>query len=333
MRAVWYERNGAADVLQIGEMPDPTPGPGEVRVRIVTSGVNPSDWKRRQGLTRRMEFPRVIPHQDGAGVIDRVGPGVPESRLGERVWLYQAQIGRPFGTAAEYTVQPAIRAIPLPPNINFAEGAGLGVPAMTAHRCVFADGPVAGKTVLVTGGAGAVGHYAIQLAKLHGTRVIATVSSDQKAQIAMAAGAGATVNYRTEDTLQRLMNLTSGAGVDHIVEVDFAGNFKVSREVLRDNGVLALYSAGVAPQPAVPLQFKASNVTVRFVLVYDMPEPAKEAAVREITRLLEGGKLRHLAGPHFPIESVRQAHQAVEGGAIGKVVIEVAEAPLFPGAR
>ena len=327
MRAVWYERNGAADVLHIGEMPDPTPGPGEVRVRIVTSGVNPSDWKRRQGLTRRLEFPRVIPHQDGAGVIDRVGPGVPASRLGERVWLYQAQIGRPFGTAAEYTVQPAIRAIPLPPNTGFAEGAGLGVPAMTAHRCVFADGPVAEKTVLVTGGAGAVGHYAIQFAKLHGAQVIATVSSDQKARIALAAGADHTVNYRTEDTVQRIMDLTAGAGVDHIVEVDFAGNFKISREVLRDNGVLAVYAAGVAPQLSVPLQFKASNITVRFVLVYDMPEPAKEAAVQEISQLLEGGKLRHLAGPRFPFESVRQAHHAVEGGAIGKVVLEVGEGP------
>jgi NADPH2:quinone reductase len=324
MRAVWYERNGAADVLRLGELPDPTPEPGEVRVRVVTSGVNPSDWKRRQGLTRRMEFPRVIPHQDGAGVIDRVGPDVPAARLGERVWLYQSQIGRPFGTAAEYTVQPAVRAIPLPANTTFAEGAGLGVPAMTAHRCVFADGPVAGKTVLVTGGAGAVGHYAIQFATLHGARVIATVSSDQKAQIALTAGADATVNYRTEDTVRRLMELTRGEGVDHIVEVDFAGNFKVSREVLRDNGVLALYSAGVAPQPPVPLQFKASNVTVRFVLVYDMPEAAKQAAIEEITRLLEAGKLRHLAGPHFPLESVRQAHQAVEGGAIGKVVLDVA---------
>lgn len=324
MRAVWYERNGAADVLQIGEMADPQPGPGEVRVRIVTSGVNPSDWKRRQGLTRRMEFPRVIPHQDGAGVIDRVGPGVPESRLGERVWLYQAQIGRPFGTAAEYTVQPTERVIPLPPTTSFAEGAGLGVPAMTAHRCVCADGPVAGKTVLVTGGAGAVGHYAIQFAKLHGAQVIATVSSDQKAQIALAAGADYTVNYRTEDTVQRLMDITDGAGVDHIVEVDFAGNFAVSREVLRSNGVLAVYAAGVAPQPPIPLQFKASNITVRFVLVYDMPEPAKQAAVHEITRLLEGSKLRHLAGPHFPLEAVREAHLAVEGGAIGKVVLEVA---------
>jgi NADPH2:quinone reductase len=196
---------------------------------------------------------------------------------------------------------------------------------MTAHRCVFADGPVTGKTVLVTGGAGAVGHYAIQLAKLHGAQVIATVSSDQKAQIALAAGADHTINYRTEDTVQRIRDISGGAGLDHIIEVDFAGNFKVSREVLRNNGVLAVYAAGVAPQPPIPLQFKASNVTVRFVLVYDMQEPAKEAAVQEITQLLEGGKLRHLTGPHFPLESAREAHLAVEGGAIGKVVLEVAE--------
>ena len=325
MQAVWYDRNGAAEVLNIGAVPDPTPEPGEVRVRIVISGINPSDWKRRQGLTRRLEFPRVIPHQDGAGVIDQVGPGVPASRIGERVWLYQAQISRAFGTAAEYTVQPAIRAIPLPANTSFVEGAGLGVPAMTAHRCVLADGSVTGKTVLVTGGAGAVGNYAIQLAKLNGARVLATVSSDHKAQIALAAGADATINYRTEDTVQRIRDLTGGHGVDHIVEVDFAGNFAASREVLRDNGVLAIYSAGVAPQPPVPLQFKASNITVRFVLVYDMPEAAKQAAVHDITRLLEGGKLRHFPGLRFPLESVQEAHRAVEGGAIGKVVLEVAE--------
>jgi len=323
MRAVWYERNGAAEVLHVGEMPDPAPGPGEVRVRIITSGINPSDWKRRQGLTRRMEFPRVIPHQDGAGVIDRVGPGVPASRLGERVWLYESQIGRPFGTAADYTVQPAAHAVPLPSSTSFAEGAGLGVPAMTAHRCVFADGPVTGKTVLVTGGAGAVGHYAIQLARLHGARVIATVSSEQKAQIALAAGADATINYRTEDTAKRLMDLTGGAGVDQIIEVDFAGNFRVSREVLRSNGVHAVYAAGVAPQPPVPLQYKASNITLRFVLVYDMPEAAKHAAVEAITQLLAAGKLRHLPGPHFPLEAAVQAQQAVEGGAIGKVLLEV----------
>lgn len=325
MRAVWYERNGSADVLQFGEMPDPVPGLGEVRVRIVSSGINPSDWKRRQGLTRPLEFDRVIPHQDGAGVIDRVGPGVDASRIGERVWLYQAQIGRPFGTAAEFTVQPAIRAIPLPENINFTEGACLGVPAMTAHRCLFADGPVADRTVLVTGGAGAVGNYAVQLAKLSGAKVITTVSSDQKASIAAAAGADHVVNYCSEDTAQRVMEITGGLGVDHIVEVDFAANFGVSREVLRGNGVLAVYAAGTGSPPPVPLQFKSTNITLRMVLVYDMPEAAKEAAVADITHLLQQGKLNHLIGNRFPFQSTAEAHRAVEGGAVGNVTLDVGE--------
>ena len=324
MRAVWYERNGSADVLQLGEMAGTEPGEGEVRVRIMSSGINPSDWKRRQGSTRPMEFPRIIPHQDGAGIIDRAGVGVAESRVGQRVWLYEAQNNRPLGTAADYTVQPAGHAVPLPDNTSFTQGACLGVPAMTAHRCVFADGPVDGKTVLVAGGAGAVGNNAIQFAKLGGARVISTISSDQKAEIATEAGADQVVNYRTEDSVKRIMEITDGSGVDHIVEVDLAGNFNVSQEILKPNSVLAVYAAGVAPQPPVPLGFKASNVTVRFVLVYDMPEDAKEAAVEEITRLLKANKLRHLLGPRFPLESAAQAHQAVEGGAIGNVTLDVA---------
>ena len=323
MKAVWYEQNGPADVLQVGEMADPQPGPGEVRVRVISSGVNPSDWKRRQGLTRRIDFPRVIPNQDGAGIIEQVGDGVPASRIGERVWLFEAQNNRPFGSAAEYTVQPAGHAVLLPGNTSFTEGACLGVPAMTAHRCVFADGPVDGKTVLVTGGAGAVGNYAVQLAKLAGANVISTVSSGEKARIAVEAGADHTVNYRTEDVAQRVSDITGGAGVDLIVEVDFAANFNVSREILAPNSTLAIYAAGTAAQPPVPLGFKSSNVNVRFVLVYDMPEPAKDAAVKDINELLEAGKLTHLLGPRFPFESTADAHRAVEGGAIGNVTIDV----------
>ena len=323
MKVSWYERNGPADVLQVGEMPEESPGAGEVRVRIVSSGINPSDWKRRQGLTRPMDFPRVIPHQDGAGIIDQVGEGVDPSRVGERVWIYEGQNGRAFGTAADYTVQPSIHAPRLPDNTSFTQGACLGVPAMTAHRCVFADGPVEGKTVMVPGGAGAVGNYAVQLAKLGGARVISTISSDHKAQIATDAGADHTINYRTEDVVQRVREITGGRGVNHIVEVDFAGNFHVTREILSPNSVVAIYAAGTAPQPAVPLTFPVSNVNVRFVLVYDMPEPAKEAAVTEINELLEANKLQHLLGPRFPLESIREAHQAVEGGAIGNVTLDV----------
>lgn len=323
MKAVWYEQNGGANILEYGDMSDPQPGPGEVLVRVVTSGVNPSDWKRRQGLTNKIEFPRVIPNQDGAGVIDSVGAGVDQTRVGERVWLFESQFRRPFGTGAEYTVQPSGHAVRLPDNTGFAAAAGLGVPAMTAHRCVFADGPVAGKTVLVPGGAGAVGHYAIQQAKLGGATVISTVSSDEKGQIASAAGADYIINYREGDTAEQVQGLTGGAGVDHIVEVDMAANFPVSQQVLKSSGVLAVYSAGSSAGPAVPLKFNSSNVSVRMVLVYDMPEPAKYAAVADITSWLEQGKLTPFAGPHFSLEQLRDAHLAVEHSAIGKVVVDV----------
>ena len=323
MKAVWYERNGHADILEYGEMPDPEPGPGEVRVRVISSGVNPSDWKRRQGLTSPIEFPRVVPNQDGAGVIDAVGPGVPQSRIGERVWLFESQFGRPFGTGAEYTVQPAGHAVLLPENTNFEMGAGLGVPAMTAHRCVFADGPVTGKTVLVTGGAGAVGHYAVQQAKLGGATVISTVSSQEQGQLAQAAGADHIINYREGDTAARIFEATDGRGVDHIVEVDLAANFAVSQQVLRSSGVLAVYSAGSGQEPSVPLKFRSSNVTVRMVLVYDMPEPAKTAAINDITTWLEHGQLTGFGGPRFPLEHLKDAHLTVESGAIGKVIVDV----------
>ena len=200
MRAIWYEKLGPAhEVLKSGEMPDSVPGPGEVRVRIAFSGVNPSDVKRRAGSRdAAMPFPRVIPDMDGSGVIDRVGPGMEEKRVGERVWLHSTQWKRPFGTAAEYAVTPSHRAVPLPQVISLAAGASLGVPAMTAHRAVFGHGPVTGKTVLVTGGAGAVGFYAIQLAKWAGARVITTVSGAEKAELARKAGADSVVNYKTE---------------------------------------------------------------------------------------------------------------------------------------
>ena len=323
MKAVWYEQNGGADILEYGDMPDPQPEPGEVRVRGVTSGVNPSDWKRRQGLTNRIEFPRVIPNQDGAGIIDAVGSGVDQSRVGERVWLFESQFRRPFGTGAEYTVQPSGHAIQLPDNTDFSTAAGLGVPAMTAHRCVFADGPISGKTVLVPGGAGAVGHYAIQQAKLGGATVISTVSSDEKGQIALAAGADHIVNYREGETVEKIRSLTGGDGVDHIIEVDLAANFPVSRQILKSAGVLAGYAAGNSPAPPIPLQFDSTNVTLRMVLVYDMPEAAKDAAVAVITTWLEGEKLIPFAGPHFSLKQLKDAHLAVERGAVGKVVIAV----------
>ena len=328
MRAVWYEENGDASVLQVGKMADPEPGPGEVRVRVATSGVNPSDWKRRQGTTSRINFPRIIPNQDGAGVIDMVGAGVAESRIGERVWVYQSQIGRAFGTAAEYTVQPSIRTIRMPDNVDFALGAGLGVPALTAHRCVFADGPVEGKTALVPGGAGAVGNMALQMARIAGaSNIISTVSGDAKAQIARQAGAHYTVNYRTEDTAARILELTDGEGVDLIVEVDFSGNFAVSRQVIKRGGSIAIYAAGDGPAP--PFEFPVSNVNARHVLVYDMPEEAKTVAVEDTNRWLASGELVGMDGPHFLLEDTAGAHEAVRAAAVGKVVIDVSDERLW----
>ncbi len=324
MRAVWYEENGDASVLQFGEMADPEPGPGEVRVRVVTSGVNPSDWKRRQNAGPGTAFPRVIPNQDGAGIIDQVGEGVPESRIGERVWLYQSQFGRPFGTAAEYTAQPSDRAVQMPANVDFALAAGLGVPALTAHRCVFADGPVTGKTVLVPGGAGAVGNMALQMARIGGAaNIISTISGDAKAEIARQAGAHHTVNYRTEDTAARILELTDGQGVDLIVEVDYSGNFAVSQRIIKRSGTITIYAAGDGPAPQ--FQFPVSNVNVRHVLVYDMPEEAKTAGVEDTNRWLASGELVGMDGPHFPLEDTAGAHEAVRAATVGKVVIDVGQ--------
>ena len=324
MKAVWYERHGTADVLQYGDMPDPQPGPGEVRVRVACSGVNPSDWKSRAGSGLPMRYPRVIPHQDGSGVIDRAGSGAPESRTGERVWLYEAAFGRPHGAAAEYTVQPATKAVSLPGGVSFAEGACLGVPAMTAHRCVFADGPVTGQTVLVQGGAGVVGLYAIQMAKLGGAKVIATVSSDSKSATARSAGADHTLNYRTEDVVKRVLDLNGGRRIDRIIEVNFPVNFEMSRLLLDTaHGVSAVYGYGEPDDPRSDFRVRPANFAARFVLVYTMPEAAKQAAIEDITRWLEAGKLKHHIGPRFLLERTADAHRAVEAHVTGRVIVDV----------
>ena len=325
MRAAWYDKTGAAaDVLRVGELAVPEPGPGEVRVRVIASGLNPTDVKSR-ARPGSMPGPRVIPHQDGAGVVDKVGPGVPAARVGERVWLYIVQYGREWGTAAEYTVVPARLAVTLPASTSFGEGACLGIPAVTAHRCLFADGPIAGQTVLVTGGAGAVGHYAVQLAKWAGARVIATVSSEKKAALAAAAGADHTVNYRTGDAAKEIMELTGGAGVDRVVDVDFGANLAVSAEVVKVNGVIASYASMGEREPRLPFYaLMAKNVTVRPVLIYTMPEAAKDQGATDVLRLVEAGRLAHTIGARFPLERIVEAHEAQESGTVtGNIVVDV----------
>jgi len=324
MKAVWYERQGpAVDVLVVGETGAPNAGAGEVRVKLAASGVNPSDCNRRRGAGYSLEYPRVIPNSDGAGIVDQVGAGVAREWLGRRVWLYNGQRGRAFGTAAEYIALDVGLVTPLPESVSFEAGATLGVPCMTAHRCVFRDGPVRGGTVLVTGGAGAVGHYAIQLAKWGGAQVVTTVSSEAKAAHARAAGADCTVNYRTEHVTERVMHFTEGRGVDRIVEVDFAANLAASLKVLKLNGAIAAYASTSNRTPTVPFyDLMRRNVTVEAFVLSTLPLEARRQAQQDITRWLEEGPRLHLIAGRFSLEDTARAHEAVEAGTkLGTVVV------------
>jgi NADPH2:quinone reductase len=324
MKAVWYERNGPArEVLTYGDMPDPEPGPGEVRVRLHASGVNPSDWKTRSG-SRPMAAPRVIPHSDGAGVIDRAGACVDGARAGERVWTWNGQWKRPFGTAATFIVLPAEQAVRLPDGTSFEAGACLGIPALTAHRAVTVDGSVAGQSVLVSGGAGAVGHYAIQMAKILGARqVIATVSSPEKAEHARAAGADEVIDYKTESVAERVKALTGGRGVDRIVEVDIAGNAGLVPEIVARDGLCVVYGAN-APQATFSFgPMIMSGAALRFFIVYELSPEARRKGVEDLTRWLEEGRLRHTIAATLPLERTAEAHELVEGGrVIGNVIVQ-----------
>lgn len=328
MRAAWYERTGPArEVLTVGEMPTPAPGPGEVRVKLDWSGVNPSDVKSRAGLrTTTLPFPRIVPHSDGAGTIDAVGAGVPTARVGERVWVWNAAWQRPFGTAAEYVALPANQAVPLPASVDGAAGACLGIPALTAWHAIHCGDGVAGRSVLVAGGAGAVGHYAIQFAKLAGAAWIAsTVSSDEKAALAHAAGADLVLNYRSDDVGARLHEATTGRGIDRVVEVDVAGNIGLDLQVVRTGGDIAVYGSN-APQIAVPF-FPAivKNVAFRFFIVYNLDQASRASAIAGLTGLLEGGRLTHNIAARLPLARIAEAHELVEGARVaGNVVIDVA---------
>jgi NADPH:quinone reductase len=329
MRAAWYDRKGPArEVLTVGELERPEAGPGQVLVRLHASAVNPSDTKQRGGARGNlaMPWPRIVPHQDGAGVIEAVGSGVSRAWAGERVWVYEAQRGSPFGTAAEYTAVAAHRAVPLPEGVSFAEGACLGVPAMTAHRAVFADGPVHGQTILVTGGAGAVGGYAVQFARWGGAAlVLATVSRPEQEIVARASGADEVINYRTENVVERVNALTAGTGVNRVVEVAFGRNLETALAVLRPTGVIATYSSDAVPEPVLPYwRLVMKDLTVRFVLVYEMSRAAHDAAATDITACLAKGVLRHQIGVRGPLDDIARLHEAQESGSlVGKAVVEI----------
>lgn len=327
MQVAFYERTGAAaEVLHVAELPDPQPGPGEVRVRLRWSGVNPSDVKSRAGLrSKTLAFPRIVPHSDGMGVIDAVGEGVAEARIGERVWIWNAAWGRAFGSAAQYVVLPSRQAVLLPEGTSDEAGACLGIPALTALHAVLCGGGVQRQTVLVAGGAGAVGHYAVQFARLLGARsVITTVSSAAKAELARAAGADLVIDYRTENVAERVRAATQGRGVDRIVEVDVAANAVLDLDVIRPGGDCVVYGSGKGEftLPFFPLISK--NVTMRFFIVYNLDEADRERAVASLTGFLQRGVLQHLIAQRLPLAQIVQAHELVESGrAVGNVVISL----------
>ncbi|MFN3955268.1 MAG: NADPH:quinone reductase [Pararhodobacter sp.] len=328
MRAIAYDRTGPArEVLELRQLPRPEPGPGEVLVRVAVSGVNPSDAKTRSGLRAPIPFALVIPHSDGAGRIEAVGAGVDSGRVGQRVWVWNAAWGRAFGTCAEFVALPAEQAVPLPDAASYADGACLGIPAQTAHRCVLADGPVEGLDVLVSGGAGAVGAYGVQIARLAGARVLATVSSPAKAEHARAMGAQAVINYRTGDVAQAVLEATGGRGVDRIVEVEFGGNLALIRAVLKDSGVIAAYGSMADPEPRLPFYpMMFAGQVLRMVLVYKLPPAARAAALDDLTRWLEAGALRHPLALRVPLDEAAAAHEATEASdRMGAVVVDVAE--------
>ena len=323
MLAGWYERNGtAADVLRVGNLPDPEPGPGEVRVRLHASAVNPSDVKARAG-SRKVIPPYVIPNSDAGGVIDRVGEGIAPERIGERVWTYNAQWQRPFGTSAQFVALPSALAAPLPSGLDFAQGACLGIPCMTAHRCLFAEGSIRGKVVLITGGAGVVAHYAIQMAKWAGATVVTTVSSQGKRDHARKAGADVVIDYRTENVVERIRG--GFGGVDQVVDVDFGENLPITAQVLKPFGVVTSYSSMRAPTPSYPYYtLHALNPVIRPVLVYSMPDAAKAQAIADIARWVAETNPIFTIAERFPLERIVDAHLAVERGEkIGHVLLDI----------
>ena len=324
MKAAWFEKFGSAEqVIQVGEQPKPVAALGQVLVKLATSGVNPSDVKKRAGASPSLlDDGLVIPHSDGAGVIESVGLGVPEDRVGQRVWVYQAQYGRRLGTAAEYVVLDSNRAIHLPDNTEFSVGACLGIPVMTAHRCVYSDGDISGQVVLVTGGAGRVGYYAIQWALIAGAEVIATASNDADRDTCLALGASAVVNHREPDWGKQVLIASQGKKVDRVIDVEFGANLPQILNCIATSGVVATYSSTQVKQPSLPfIDMMFMDLTLRMILVYAMPESAKVHAIEAITEALQTGKLQHRIAHKVTLDQITEGHKLVEQGGFGGCVI------------
>jgi NADPH:quinone reductase len=316
MIAATYSETGPSSVFDVREVPTPEPGPGEVRVKLAVAGVNPTDWKSRSGATGSVNFEFQVPGQDGAGVVDAIGEGVARTWAGERVWVYLAAYQRQWGTAAEFCVVPVSHVVPLG-DASFDLGASLGVPALTAYHCLMADGAIEGKRVLVAGGAGAVGHSAIELARWQGAEVVTTVSSDEKAALAAAAGAHVVVNYREPGAAEKI------GKVDRIVELALGPNLELDLAVLNAHGVIATYAADQASAEIPIRPLMTNNIVLRFMLLYTITQDALDAALQGVSAAVAAGALTTLPLHRFPLSEVAGAHDAVEGGAVGKVVIDM----------
>ena len=325
MKAAWFESFGSpADSIVMGELEKPQAKEGEVLVKIMTSGVNPSDTKKRAGaFANLLNDGLVIPHSDGAGIIEAVGEGVNNNRIGERVWVYQAQYGRRFGTAADYVAIDSTRAPLLADEASFAAGAVLGIPVMTGHRCVFADGNLQGKTVLITGGAGRVGFYAIQWAKLAGAKkVIATASNDNDKKLCQMLGADEVVNHRDDNWGQEVVSLLEGLKVDRVVEVEFGQNLPEILKCINIGGVIATYSSGAVPEPTLPFKdMMFMDLTIRMVIVYAIPEEAKQLAITDIHNALQNNALVHRIAHEVNFTDMVMSHVLIESGGFGGCVV------------
>ena len=327
MRAAWFEEFGAAsDVLKVGQLDAPEAGPGEVLVRMRTSGINPSDVKKRAGsFPDLLDNGLVIPNSDGAGIIEAVGEGIDKSRVGERVWVFQAQYARRFGTAAEYVAISSNCAPRLSKNAGFDVGACLGIPVMTAHRAVFADGDVEDQTVLVTGGAGRVGYFAVQWATRAGATVIATASNPEDAETCRNAGAHHVINHRDEGFAASVLEANGGKLIDRVVDVEFGANLPVSVEVLSVGGTIATYASTQIPEPKLPFfQMMYKDLTVRLIIVYAMPDSAKDHAIADISKALADGWLQHRIADTLPLDEIAKGNEIIEqGDCRGAVILAI----------
>lgn len=324
MQAAWFCQFGPAEkVLEVGEIERPVASAGEVLVRLATSAINPSDVKKRAGsFPDLLDGGLVIPNSDGAGVIEAVGSGVSAARIGERVWIYQAQYARRFGTAAQFVAIDASRAVTLADEISFEIGACLGIPAMTAHRAVFADGRVDGQTIVITGGAGRVGHYAIQWASQAGARVIATASNRDDIATCIEAGAQAVVNHRDPDWDEQIIEQVGGANVDRVIDVEFGANLDKTLKFIGTSGVITSYSSTQVSEPTLPFfQMMYKDLTVRLIIVYAMPEPAKAHAIADIGTALAEQLLIHRVAHVLPLHEIVRGNQLIEAGGLSGSVI------------